>query len=810
MSRTKNTSLLIAILLSISLGVGQSIFAFVDDPEFEKSTLAFAGNSRKPITNTEYAGSEYRSGKFSVSVKDGIVHVRDTDKDSVSKVDLDIDSKLVLAAAGGGVAYFVSTSDPNDENSKEENPHVRRLDLETSAWISDLTLEPKPEKDQFASVLRTFVDDEYFVAVVALFEKDDSYYDRSVKSYWVTCFEAGKSEPKWSRTFKAEKTRSRPGVYLWSASNPDYADAGLKVVSRFEDRLVISAEGKQPIRCLNIDTGTELWHCDRIWEFQRGFIGPSVWQHYIGRFRRNKIFDLGEDEEANLAKAKKLFDKSYECSIIGGPAIVALKDGGSTWRGGYSIFVAVSKQPQQALGGYLGESIIYELSDDGKVISTTNLPRLVQGSSFHFDATGVTWKCQGDQLVKLQPANQTDQMGAGPGGFDRQTDVPWIRTISAKDNRQTPAWLSAGPVCNSMKKLGRFAVSVTAGGYVQTEGDSLYQFPINVTDLESGSQKNMLLKVPFSDPIPAPKNNYSKSGNNFKTRGAYMLAITSLSIIDDRLQVVLGVTGAAQKLEFEFKREHLVEWFGVTDQNEEQEEIEIPDDLTLLDAAKDPNANRIKLLLASGADVNQRSKNGWSALMSAACYGCKDVVEVLIKNGANVDFADNNCGGQTTLMWAARSGQSSKQKVKMLIDAGADIWKKTDNGSDLLMSAAGAGNIEVVELLLELGMKPDGQSNSDYNALLAAARENSPDLIKILVKAGAEINVVDNKKRTALMVAAQGYGSGDTVRALLELGADPNLKDSDGKTALDLCLASQSIGLEKRSEILKKAMQSKE
>ena len=399
-------------------------------------------------------------------------------------------------------------------------------------------------------------------------------------------------------------------------------------------------------------------------------------------------------------------------------------------------------------------------------------------------------------------------MSFGPGGFDCLTEVPWIRTISTKDNRQTPAWLSAGPVCNSMKKLGRFAVSVTAGGYVQTEGDSLYQFPINVTDLESGSQKNMLLKVPFSDPIPAPKSNYSKLGNNFKTSGAYMLAITRLSIYDDRLQVVLGVTGAAQKLEFELKREHLAEWFGVTDQNEEKEEIEIPDDLTLLDAAKDPNANRIKLLLANGADVNQRSKNGWSALMSAACYGCKDVVEVLINNGANVDFADNNCGGQTTLMWAARSGRSSKQKVKMLIDAGADIWKKTDNGADLLVSAAGAGNIEVVELLLELGMKPDGQSKSGYNALLAAAGEDSPDLIKLLVKAGAKINAVDNKKRTALMVAAQGYGSGDTVRTLLELGADPNLKDSDGKTALDLCLASQSIGLEKRSEILKNAMQS--
>ncbi len=813
MSRMNHTFFAIVIFLGISIGNERCALADVGEPLFEKSTLVFAGDSRTPIGNGKYSGMKFSSGKYSVSVRDGSVRIHDIVADSVSTVSLESNSKLVLTAVGNGVAYFFPpTGSASEESPVEDKVRIRRLNLKTSAWISDLALEPKPAKNQFIELASTYVDDEYFVAVVAVIENDGTFHEKIVSSYWVACFDADKSEFKWSKSFEAKETRRGPGVYLWSSSNPDYADAGLKVVTRFEDRLLISAESKQPIRCLNIDTGTELWRCERIWEFQRGFIGPSVWQHYIGRFRIDERFGLGDEEGLLLAKAKKQFNDNYRCSIIGGPAVVALKNGGSTWRGGYSLFVAVSKQPSVNFGGYLGDSVIYELSEQGEVISTTNLPRLVEGSKFFVDATGVTWKCQGNQLVRLQPS--VNEQPVGPGGFDRQTDVQWIRTISDGEIRSAPAWLKAKPVCNSMVKIDRFAVSVAGGGYVETKGESLYQFPIAVTDLEGGTQKTVLLKVPFSNPIPQPESNYSKSDGRFETSGAYLLAITRLSNLDNRLQIVLGGNRTAQELEFAFTRENLLDWFGVPGKNKAEnetdnakDEIRIPDGLTLLDAADDPNTDRIKLLLANGADVNERSKNGWSALMSAACYGCKDVVETLIENGANVDFADKNCGGQTTLMWAARSGRSAKQKVKMLIDAGADIWKKTDGGSDLLASAAGAGNVEVVELLLEAGMKPGNQSDDGYTALMAAANHDSPLLVRLLVKAGAKVNTVDNQKKTALMFAAEGYDEGATIRALLELGADPNLKDAKGKTALDLCLKSQSVGLRKRSEILKNAMQ---
>lgn len=799
--RIQALAIFFVVLLSF---IGTSGPVVCDEvPLFEKSTLVVGNHQRKPVANDIYEGAAQSIGNFSVTSVEGSASIRNKETGKESSVQHDGKRKWVLVRTHKGVAYFAAL--PSDNSDKNDVARIRRLDLEKSAWLDELKFEF--DEKTHSEIAGTYVNDDYFIVAVVLMKEKDSF-SNSPDSFWVGCFETGKSKTRWAESFEAEKTRARPGVYLWSNSNPDYADAGLRVFSRFEDRLLFCPEGKQPIRCLNIDTGTELWARDRVWEFQRGFIGPSVWQHYIGRFRIDEDFGIGGDEERNLIDAKKQFDENFECSIIGGPAIVRLTENGDSWRGGHSIFVAVSKQPKVALGGYLGESIIYELSDDGKVISTTNLPRLVKGSNFRIDETGVVWKCQANQLVRLKASGESGHFGGGPGGFDCQTSVPWVRTISTQSGRNE-VWLSAGTACDSTVMLKRFAVSVTRGGFINKKGDALYQFPISVTDLQSGAQKNLLLKVPFSDAISAPRQNYSSNGDSYQTRGPYKLAITSFSLTDDRLQIVLGSRGAAQNLEFEFQQRDLFELFDLEPEQESKAEVELPNHLTLSDAAKDPNSKRIEMLLARGADVDWRSANGWSALMSAACYGCLDTVEALINNGANVDFADKNCGGQTTLMWAARSGRSAKQKVKLLIEAGADIWKKTEGGSDLLMSAAGAGNVEIVELLLEKGMQPNTTNKNGYTALMAAASEGNPKIVKLLIEAGAKVDAVDTRERTALVYAADGYGEGETIMTLLEFGANPNLKDAEGQLAIDRCTESNNSGAEKRRKILLEAMKTK-
>ena len=317
-------------------------------PLYEKSTLVVGNHQRKPVANNTYKGATQSIGNFSVTSTEGSVSIHNKETGKESSVQHDGKRKWALIKMHKGVAYFAAL--PSRDSDKNDVARIRRLELDKSAWLDDLKFGF--DEKLHSEIAGAYVDEDYFIVVVTLMKEKDSF-SLSPESFWVGCFEIGKPKSRWAKSFKAEKTRARPGVHLWSNSNPDYADAGLRVFSRFEDRLLFCPEGKQPIRCLNIDTGTELWACNRLWEFQRGFIGPSMFQHYIGRFRVDKFQD-SRRREPELANAKKQFDKNFECSIIGGPAIVKLTKNTDSRRGGHSIFVAVSKQPQRSLGGVSG------------------------------------------------------------------------------------------------------------------------------------------------------------------------------------------------------------------------------------------------------------------------------------------------------------------------------------------------------------------------------------------------------------------------------------------------------------------------
>jgi ankyrin repeat protein len=65
------------------------------------------------------------------------------------------------------------------------------------------------------------------------------------------------------------------------------------------------------------------------------------------------------------------------------------------------------------------------------------------------------------------------------------------------------------------------------------------------------------------------------------------------------------------------------------------------------------------------------------------------------------------------------------------------------------------------------------------------------DVVELLLGAGAPIDAVDNRGRTALMIAAE-LGHGEIVDLLVARGADRSIADKSGKRARDLA-ANPSI-----------------
>ena len=78
----------------------------------------------------------------------------------------------------------------------------------------------------------------------------------------------------------------------------------------------------------------------------------------------------------------------------------------------------------------------------------------------------------------------------------------------------------------------------------------------------------------------------------------------------------------------------------------------------------------IEKLLKAGADANEVSTEGETALMTAARTGNVPAAKVLLANGAKVD-AKETWQGQTALLWAV--AQKHPDMVKELIAHGADV-----------------------------------------------------------------------------------------------------------------------------------------
>lgn len=137
----------------------------------------------------------------------------------------------------------------------------------------------------------------------------------------------------------------------------------------------------------------------------------------------------------------------------------------------------------------------------------------------------------------------------------------------------------------------------------------------------------------------------------------------------------------------------------------------------------------IRLLLASGAKVNQPRQDGTAPLWIASQMGHSEVVRVMLLRGAERDAARND--GTTALLKAANKGYNDVIEELLKFSPTLGILK---NGTSALHAAVLSGNIKTVALLLEAGADPSLRNKA--NELPAELTKNERILRLLRSKEG--------------------------------------------------------------------------
>lgn len=184
--------------------------------------------------------------------------------------------------------------------------------------------------------------------------------------------------------------------------------------------------------------------------------------------------------------------------------------------------------------------------------------------------------------------------------------------------------------------------------------------------------------------------------------------------------------------------------------------------------------------------INGKDRFGRTPLWHAAANGHTRIVEMLLKNGAEVDCED--IYGQTPLSWALHNDH--KATVQHLLQKGAKLESRSDfldyrdnKGRTPLWVAIMNGDTATVQMLLDKGSDVNIKDQNGWTPLWWAILGADEAIVQMLLDKGADIEAKNNNGRTLLFEAFRsGYEA--TFQMALEKGADINTKDKRGRTLL--------------------------
>jgi ankyrin repeat protein len=187
----------------------------------------------------------------------------------------------------------------------------------------------------------------------------------------------------------------------------------------------------------------------------------------------------------------------------------------------------------------------------------------------------------------------------------------------------------------------------------------------------------------------------------------------------------------------------------------------------------------VELLIDHGANINATNAKGESALSIAVGSKNGSVIDILLKNNAEVNVVSDD--GQTPLFRAAYKEQVTYAREILRRGANPNLNPSNPEDGTVLLWAVSTGDLELVRMLLshEANINSPGVLHSAINHI---------HIMDYLIKEGADINKKGAWGSTALHMAAYKCEK-DVVEFLVNNGADVEVTDDkDGQTPYEWAL----------------------
>lgn len=206
-----------------------------------------------------------------------------------------------------------------------------------------------------------------------------------------------------------------------------------------------------------------------------------------------------------------------------------------------------------------------------------------------------------------------------------------------------------------------------------------------------------------------------------------------------------------------------------------------------------PNAIIKYIQSKKGNEVNKLTHDGRTYIFWAAYKGNVELMKYLLSKGAKTDLIDDK--GNTILNFAASSGQQNTKVYDLCLANGANLKKdlNPDGANALLLVAPNDKEFKLINYFQSKGLDIKSVDNSGNGVFNYVARTGNIELMNALLEKG-----VKGTNQAFLFAAygTRGKTNGVAVYKYLEsLGLNPNISNEEGISPLHI-IASRSSDTE--------------